>query len=170
MRWLQGAAASVSPASTPLLASCSPAIIKKYLYICKNICILHLLAIALSLCEKVPNDALGEEGPHVRGPRLPHHLKVDLQVPLEGDLVHWEEQSVISVDKDVVRDICPPFHADDEHKQVPLIQIEHQDALDAKYFTLNILHFYCNQNLNKSSTQSGLYPIKLMFACAELEA
>ena len=64
----------------------------------------HLLPIPLSLCEEVPDDALGEEGPHVRGPRLPHHLEVDLEVPLEGDLVHWEEQSVISVDRDGVKD------------------------------------------------------------------
>ena len=99
MHWLQGAAASVSPASTPLLASCSPAI--------KNICTSskifespHLLPIPLSLCEELSDDALGEKGPHVRGPCLPHHLEVDLQVPLEGDLVHWGEQSVISVDRD----------------------------------------------------------------------
>ena len=48
----------------------------------------HLLAVALALGEEVAHDALGEEGAHVRGPRLPHHLEVDLHVPLERDLVN----------------------------------------------------------------------------------
>ena len=60
----------------------------------------HLLPIPLSLCEELSDDALGEEGPHVRGPSLPHHLEIDLQVSLQGDLVHWGKQSVISVDRD----------------------------------------------------------------------
>ena len=54
----------------------------------------HLLPIARALRGELPHRAPGEEGPHVRRARLPHHLELHGQAAAEGPLVHKGDRAL----------------------------------------------------------------------------
>ena len=122
VHWLQGAAASVSPASTPLLASCSPAI-KKYLYIFKNIWITSPSSHSplplwgtLRRCTWWGRSSCAGALPPAPPRSRPAGSSWGRSRALGETECHQCGQGWIN----------PSFHAE-EHKQAP-------------YFTLNILH------------------------------